>query len=407
MSRVALAALFTLVAARSLADERGDAHAGLEVFAQPASGDLLLVVTPTVTGQTRAFDWLHVNVAWGADIVTGATPRTYGSPDVITAATMFTEVRNTIGTGADATFGRATVTAGYTYSTENDYRSHLIRTGLSLDLLDHDLVVAGTFDYSINRVCDLDQANLPVTLRQPLDNSRGCFSGAAGLTEEPLDIDTAELSLTLTLTPKLVAMLVGSYQHLDGFQSNPYQRVRLFDGAEQPQESHPMVRDRGAITARVRYAIQRLRASLGGELRLYRDTWGIQSITAGASWEQPFPSTNWRFSGAVRGYLQSRAFFYRDAGEADSYEAVGPVGSFFTADQELAPLADLLLTGRFVYTTPRKGDRRIGGIFLHLETALVAQYLKIFALTPDPPNVARTQGFASGILFGLSLTGQF
>src|SRR5262249_41683853 len=148
------------------------------------------------------------------------------------------------------------------------------------------------------------------------------------------------VALTQTLTRKLVGSLTGSYQHLSGFQSNPYRRVRLLGGLFQAQESHPHKRDRGAITARVRYAIASLAATVGGDLRLYRDTWGVQSITGEVTWDAPFhkQAPAWRYLVRTRGYVQSGAVFYRDVGYTDSYERAGPVGSFFTADQELAPL---------------------------------------------------------------------
>src|SRR5206468_962804 len=108
--------------------------------------------------------------------------------------------------------------------------------------------------HAFDSVCDLDQPGVALTLRQPLDTSRGCFVGVAGLTEESLGIDTLEATLTQTLSKKIIGAISGTYQHLDGFQSNPYRRVRLFGGLEQPQESHPRLRDRGAVTARLRRA---------------------------------------------------------------------------------------------------------------------------------------------------------
>ncbi len=120
-------------------------------------------------------------------------------------------------------------------------------------------------------------------------------------------------------------------------------------GEYQAQESHPRLRDRWAVTGRVRHAIERTRGSIGVDLRLYRDTWAVQSVTSDISYEQPFhvdwPA--WRFAVHVRGYAQSGAFFFRDAGQASSYDRTGPVGSYFTADQALAPFADLMAGARF------------------------------------------------------------
>ena len=407
---LALLAFRALVAfvGPAAADERGTAHASLQFYVQPAPSDALFIITPVVSGEAAALRWLKFDVSWSADVVTGATPRTYGRPDVVTAATRFSEFRNTLGVGASAAAGPVTISAGYACGTANDYRSHLLRVGAVVDLLQHNTILAANYDHSINRICDLDQGNIPLLLRQPLDSSRGCFAATPGLTEESLDVDTVELSATQTVTRSLIASLVGSYQHLSGFQSSPYRRVRLFEGEFQAQESHPRTRDRGAITARVRYAIERLHATLGGDLRLYGDTWGIKAITGEASWQQPFGrQSNWRFVARLRGYVQSGASFYRDAGEANSYEIAGPAGNYFTADQELAPLADLFVGGRFLYAAKRPAGQRFIRMFTEGEVALFLDYMKIFALTPEPPNAPRTRGFVSALLLGASVTGHF
>ncbi|MCU1281277.1 MAG: hypothetical protein JWM53_4823 [bacterium] len=391
------------------AQDRGESHGGLRIFAQPAPSDYLLVITPSVTGKVAARRWLTFDVDWTADVVTGATRRTYGSPDVVTSATQFTEVRNVIGAGAGVIVGPATITAGYAYGTENDYRSQLVRAGVTFDLANHDTVIVADYSHGFDRVCDLDQPGVALTLRQPLDTSHGCFAGTVGLTEERLDIDNVELTLTQTLTRRLIGAVSGTYQHLDGFQSNPYRRVRLDGGLEQAQESHPRLRDRGAFTARVRYAIARLGATLGGDLRLYRDTWGVQSITGEVTWEQPFhvAAPAWRYVARARGYVQSGATFYRDVGYADSYERAGPVGSFFTADQELAPLADLVVGASFVHASSYPAERRRLRMFTDVEWNLGLDYVKIFALTPEPPNAARMRSWASALVLSLSATGRF
>jgi hypothetical protein len=408
------AALLALVAIASGAhaqesSERGEAHGSVRVFAQPVSPDWLLVITPAVTGKVRALKWLSFDVDWTADIVTGATPRTYGSPDVVTSATQFSEFRNVIGAGAAATVGPATITAGYDYGTENDYRSHLIRFGASGDFFHHNTTVALNYAHSFDSICDLAQPGVPLTLRQPLDSARGCFTGNASLTEESLGIDTVEATLTQTLTKTLVGSIGGSYQHLGGFQSNPYRRVRLSYGLFQAQESHPTVRDRGALTARIRWAVAKLSATLGADLRLYLDTWGIASITGELSWDMPFnrAAPAWRYVVRARGYGQSGATFYRDAGNPDSYEKAGPAGSFFTADQELAPLADLLLGARFVHNSTYDSDKRKWKMFTAVEWAFSFDYVKMFALTPEPPNAPRLRGWASALVAGASATGKF
>ena len=406
---VALGACLLSAGGVARAQDRGEAHGDLRIFTQPAPSDFLIVITPTVTGKVDVRPWLRFDVDWSADVVTGATPRTYGSPDVVSAATSFTEVRNVIGAGVSGIVGPATLSAGYAYGTENDYHSNLIRFGGSVDLFHHNTILSADYSHSFDSICDLAQPGVPVTLRQPLDSARGCFAGTPGLTTESLGIDFVELAVSQTLTPRLVGSLSGTYQHLSGFQSNPYRTVRLDGGLEQAQESHPSVRDRGAATAKLRYAVAKLAATLGGDLRLYRDTWGIQSITGELSWDQPFSlaKPEWRYVARARGYVQSGAVFYRDAGNADSYERAGPVGSFFTADQELAPLADLLVGARFVHSMAHQPAHRKWHMFTNVEWEFGLDYVKIFALSPHPPNFARIDNWASALVASFGVTGRF
>ena len=405
MDRTA-ALILVLACAAARADEASDVdvHGGTRVFVQPTSGDALLILTPAVAGSAAVRDWLRVDVNWVADIVTGATPRTYGKAiDVVTSATSFTEVRNVFGGGAEAKLGALALDVGYSYGRESDYRSHQIRAGARLDLFEHNTVVAVGWAHDFDSVCDVAQSTLPLLQRQPLDRSAGCFASTPGLTEQSLAVDGIEASIAQTLTPRLVLALAGSYAHLDGFQSSPYRRVSLDGGLLQVQESHPRLRDRGALGVRLRRAMP-WGASLGIDVRGYRDSWGITSLTGELLWDQPLGATSpWRFAARARGYVQTGAFFYRDAGSADSYEKAGPVGQYFTADQELAPLADLVLGARFIYGMHRASDDRIWGLFDTGDVTLSADWMKTFALTPDPPNFARTQGWATAVVVGFSL----
>jgi hypothetical protein len=83
------------------------------------------------------------------------------------------------------------------------------------------------------------------------------------------------------------------------------------------------------------------------------------------------------------------------------------VGGFFTADQALAPLADLLVGARFIWAGTRPAERRYWRMFTDAEATFLFDYLKIFALSPDPPNAGRTTGFASALVGGASFTGRF
>jgi hypothetical protein len=241
------------------------------------------------------------------------------------------------------------------------------------------------------------------TERRSLGSSNGCFAKTTGLIEEPLAIDSYAASWTQVLTPILLSDVAVTFQVLDGFQSNPYRRVRLF-GIVEAQESEPILRQRVAVQARLRVAITRARAALGFLGRFYWDTWGIKSGTAEVSWDQ------WLFSQLllrVRGrfYQQSRALFYRDAGETLSYEAVGPVGQYFTGDRELSPFRDYLIGFKVAWVRNADERGKVLRVFEQFDLNAKVDLIDYEPLTPLPPNQARDVGLVNALIaeFGLAL----
>ena len=405
MKRAALLLLLAALPARAQVPG-GQVEASLHLFGEPAASQSLLVVTPAVRGRADVKKWLSFDVDWSADIVSGATPRTYGSPDAVSGATHFSEVRNQLAARASLVKGPVTARAGYRFGIENDYRSHALTLGAELDLFQHQTTLTADYAHAFDSVCDLDNHGLPSTLRQPLTTSNGCFAGTRGLTDEAVGIDDLSLGLTQVLGRRLIGSLSGSWQHLDGFQSNPYRQVRLDGGTVFAQESHPRLRDRGALAARLRWAVPRIDHAVGGvDLRLYDDTWGVRSIAADLSWDQEHLSGRLRWRAHLRYYQQSGAVFYRDAGRADSYERAGPVGQYFTGDRELAPLGDLIAGGLVGYHAAAPEGRRLGRMFQTLDVSLDLDLVKVFAFTPEPPNHARMTGVVDAIAGGLSLVG--
>ena len=145
---------------------------------------------------------------------------------------------------------------------------------------------------------------------------------------------------------------------------------------------------------------------LGLDVRYYDDTWGVQSFTGDLSWEQEQLGGRLRWRAHLRYYQQTAAFFYRDAGRADSYENRGPVGQYFTGDRELAPLGDLGLGGMVGYRAVARDGRRYGRMFRALELGLDLDLVKVFAFSPEPPNHARMTGVVDALTVGLTATGE-
>ena len=80
---VVLTIVVTLGAQPAFAVE-ADLRAGTDVFIEPAATQGVVVVTPRAGARVTLHERLRVSVEWDSDVVTGATPRTYGRPDAVT-----------------------------------------------------------------------------------------------------------------------------------------------------------------------------------------------------------------------------------------------------------------------------------------------------------------------------------
>ena len=397
-----LASIVVLLAAAATT-ARGDDRVELkaEYFTEPAKAQGLHVFHPQLEVNVDAHRSFSLDFGYESDVVTGATPRVYGTMDAISSATQFSDTRHAFHGGAELRIGPTAVDAGYTYAFENDYRSHAIDASARVDLWGKNTTFKLGYAHNFDSVCDVDNSGATPLERKSLGTSKGCFSGTMGLIDAPLAIDSYAASWTQVLTPMLVSDVNASFQVLDGFQSNPYRRVRLF-GSVEAQESEPLLRQRVALQARLRIALKRARAAIGILGRYYWDTWGVQSGTAEVAWEQwVLPQLVLRVRG--RFYQQSRALFYRDAGEALSYEAVGPVGQYFTGDRELSPFRDFLVGFKVAYVKNADERGKVWRVFEQLDLNGKIDLVDYQPLTPLPPNQARDVGLINALMAQLGL----
>jgi hypothetical protein len=385
------------------ADSRGDVR--FTYFVEPAPSQQVHVVRPQADVSVDARG-LTIRAGYDADIVTGATPRTYGKVDAVSSATPFSDVRHAFHAGLSYPIRVVTLSAGYTYAFERDYRSHVVEASARVDLLRRNTTFALSYAHNFDSACDADNHGLPPLERVALDNADHCFRSTPGIVDEPIAIDSYQLSWTQVLTRALLLQLTGSLEVIDGFQSNPYRRVRLFGGAAEAQESEPLLRQRAAAQLRLRWMLERSRTVLAALGRGYWDTWNVRSGTAELEVQQ-YLGDRWLLMLRGRFYQQTRAFFYRDAGEAASYEAVGPVGQYFTGDRELSPFRDWLLGARVSYVRSAGPGGRLARVFTDVDANLKVDAIKYEALTPLPPNAPRSDGFLSALVVQLGATLRF
>jgi hypothetical protein len=155
-----------------------------------------------------------------------------------------------------------------------------------------------------------------------------------------------------------------------------------------------------ALSGNLRIAIKKAHAAVAVGGRYYWDTWAVQSGTVELEYDQYLGSSLiLRLRG--RFYQQSRALFYRDAGEVRSYESVGPVGQYFAGDRELAPLRDYLMGLKLSYLKTADERGKIGRVFEALDVNVKLDGIFYQYLTPQPPNAART--YAILLQLGIAL----
>jgi uncharacterized protein DUF3570 len=399
--------LLSAAAVLAVASVAGDARAEdkvevkAEYFTEPSKVQPLHVFHPALGINVDAHPDFSLNFAYESDVVSGATPRTYGSMDAITSATHFSDTRHAFHGGAELRLGPVAVDAGYTYAFENDYRSHSVDIAAKVDLWGKNTTFKLGYAHNFDSVCDVDNKGADPTERRSLGSSAGCFTKTVGIVSEPLAIDSYAVSWTQVLSPILVSDLAATFQVLDGFQSNPYRRVRLF-GTIEAQESEPLLRQRVALQARMRLAMPRARGALGFLGRFYYDTWGIKAGTAEVTWDEwVLPQLLFRVRG--RFYQQGRALFYRDAGEPLNYETVGPVGQFFTGDRELSPFRDYLVGFKVAWVRNADERGKVWRFFEQLDLNAKVDLIDYQPLTPLPPNQPRDVGLVNALIAEIGL----
>ncbi|MBW2455143.1 MAG: DUF3570 domain-containing protein [Deltaproteobacteria bacterium] len=235
------------------------------------------------------------------------------SVDVVSAASAgFTELRVEFG-------GRAgyfitpelDIGAGFTWSSERDWKSYTPSATFGLDLFKRNLRLTGSYAYGFN---DIRQAHEPSF-------------------RERKHTHTAEVGVSQLLDDKTLVGVAYTFQGVDGFQSSPYRRIPVADRRLPLIERHPTDRLRHAVTFRgLRY--------LGGDLavlasyRIYADDWGVQSNAVATSWFWDLSElVQLRFFG--RGYHQRAAGFWREQYAAPA--------EYLSGDRELSTLWDVSL----------------------------------------------------------------
>ncbi|MEJ7603460.1 MAG: DUF3570 domain-containing protein [Kofleriaceae bacterium] len=395
-------ALTGALASPAFADDRAEVSTSL--FAEKRDGGKgnLTVIHPQALFGVDLGRFVTFDVAYAADVVTGATAGVY-QVDATTAATKFSDLRNegTISLGFRGKRSRIVVSG--TFGTERDYLSRQIGGTASIDLPGRNTTVALAYTHGFDQVCNKDNGMATPLEARALTGDDPCEKPGVlqgedtpGTTVwEELSIDTAQVTLTQNLSPQMNLQLALFGQVQEGFQSNPYRRVRI--GPNAPQEHIPDTRARWSVSARLNRFLPALKAAAHLDARFYDDTWGVIAGNIEGGYSQ-YVGKNLLVRVYGRIYQQQAATFFKDA---FFYETESTAGEYFTGDRELSPVRTITLGGKLTLITIGE-DKPVLGLFDKLQLLAKGEVMLLDVLPAD--SIAdNPMGIDSQFIYGNGL----
>jgi len=384
------------------ADDRTEVSTSL--FAEKRDGGKgnLTVIHPQALFGVDLGRFVTLDVAYAADIVTGATAGVY-QVDATTAATKFSDLRNEGTLSLGFRGKRSRIVFSGTFGTERDYLSRQVGGAASIDLAGRNTTVALAYTHGFDQICNRDNGMASPLEARALTGDDPCDKPSVvlgkdtpGMTVwEDLSIDTAQVTLTQNLSPTMNMQLALFGQIQEGFQSNPYRRVRI--GPNAPQEHIPDTRARWSVSARLNRFLPALKAAAHFDSRFYNDTWGVTGGNVELGYSQYMgKSLLLRLYGRI--YQQTAATFFKDA---FYYETESTAGEYFTGDRELSPVRNVTLGGKLTVITIGE-DKPVLGLFDKLQLNLRGDLMFISVLAADS-TADNPMGIDKQFIYGNSL----
>ena len=212
---------------------------------------------------------------------------TAASPDVLAAASRYTESRDEYSIGANYLHENTIMNTFYTYSDEKDYEANNAGFDISHDMFGDMTTVALGFSYGWDTVYRVDAPDF----------------------EEKADRYRYVASISQILTSTMTESFTYDAIVESGYLNNPYRFV-ILNGVPQGlgSEVYPGTRTTQAYGLRLtKYWKFRGSTSLG--YRYYTDTWDVKSHTVDFTYSQYFGS-RWITDLYLRYYTQDKASFY-------------------------------------------------------------------------------------------------
>jgi hypothetical protein len=247
------------------------------------SGGGITIEGPSVLVRKKFGESFAATANYYVDAITSASIDV-----VVSGASEYKERREQKSLALEYLRGKATYSASYTLSQENDYKAQTASLSVSQDMFG-DLTTV-SFGYSQGK----DEVGSSVD---------------AGFAQE---IERRNYRVGVTQVLMLLSMNFETVTE-QGYLQNPYRFMRFVNvpgSYARGPETFPKTRTGNAGSARLKYYLP-WRASLSGQYRFYTDTWGINAHTAGLEYSQPLWG-RWTFSGSYRYYRQNSADFFSD-----------------------------------------------------------------------------------------------
>ncbi|MEO8124670.1 MAG: DUF3570 domain-containing protein [Burkholderiales bacterium] len=257
-------------------------------------------------------EWL-VEASAVTDAVSGATPRWQSS---ISSASVMNDRRNAADVAVTRYFTRSSVSAGYSYSGENDYVSNAAS-------------LQGSW------ATDDNNTTLNAGIGGSWDTINPTNGGQQGVSDEKRRITEFMLGVTQAVSANDLAQVNVGYTIGTGYYDDPYKTL----------DFRPASRRQFAVLARWNHYLEGDGSALRGSYRYYHDSFGVNANTLQGEWVKPV-SDALTLTGLVRLYSQSAANFYAPA----LYDPAGyPIfpdlqpGQHNSGDQRLAAFGAISL----------------------------------------------------------------
>jgi Protein of unknown function (DUF3570) len=406
--RLQLTAALLLVASALQAVGDDVAEFSTTLFAEKRDGGSgrLTVIHPQLLLGIDLGQFTTLDFAYSADVVSGATASVY-QVDAVSAATSFSDLRNEASIGLGFHGKRSRVSFSALFGTERDYLSRQIGGNASIDLVGRNTTVALAYTHGFDEVCNRDNGDaVPLEARALTGDDTCSKSGVVRGKDrpmadsdgsptrwDPLTIDTAAVTLTQNISPTTNIQFALFGQVQEGFQSNPYRRVRI--GPNAPQEHIPDTRARWSVSAKLNRYLPALKSAVHFDSRFYNDTWGVTGGNLELAYSQYMgKSLLLKLYGRI--YQQTAATFFKDA---FFYETESTAGEYFTGDRELSPVRNATIGGKLTVITIGE-DKPVLGLFDKLQLNVRGDIMFIDVLAADSDN---PMGIDKQFIYGNSL----